>query len=76
MALFINKNHFCLIWTSRGISFQKIVEELNLNFKNVDKFICDKHVKSFVKHDYKPSKVKTQLTNTKLYDLETFSTAE
>ena len=30
------KNHFCLICESEGVSFNKAIEELKLNFKVVD----------------------------------------
>ena len=55
-SLFIYKNHFCLIWKSNGISFSQAIEELKNNFKVVDNVISDKHVKSFIKYDYKPKK--------------------
>ena len=48
-SLFINKNHFCLIWKSNGISFSQAIEELKNNFKIVDNVISDKHVKSSIK---------------------------
>ena len=48
-ALKIHVNHFCLIWKSEGISFDKAINEIKDNFKVVDSLISDKHVKSFVK---------------------------
>ena len=60
-ALKIHNNHFCLIWKSDGISFNQIIEdELKSKFKVVDNVITDKHVKSFIKYDYKP---KIQISN-------------
>ena len=38
-ALFLFNNHFCLIWKSEGVSFKKVVRELDDNFKMVDKFM-------------------------------------
>ena len=40
----------------------------------VDNFISDKHVKSYIKNEYRPKKVQSQLTNMVVYDIETFST--
>ena len=71
-ALKIHNNHFCLIWKSDGIGFDKAIKELKDNFQVVGNFISDKHVKSFIKSDYKPKKVKSPLTNIVVYDLETF----
>ena len=72
-SLFIYNNHFCLIWKSVGISFEKAITELKDNFKVVDNVISDKHVKSFIKYEYNPKKVKSPLTNIVVYDLETFN---
>ena len=73
-SLFIYNNHFCLIWKSNGISFIQVKEnELKPNFKVVDNVISDKHVKSFIKYEYNPKKVKSPLTNIVVYDLETFN---
>ena len=58
-SLFIYDNHFCLVWKSNGISFDKARKELKDNFKLVDNVIPDKHVKSFVKYDYEHKKVKS-----------------
>ena len=72
-ALKIPNNHFCFIWKSQNISFnQAIADELKPNFKVVDSVISDKHVKSFIKYEFKPKKVQSQLTNMNVYDLETF----
>ena len=73
-ALKIHENHFCLIWKSENISFSQVIEdELKPNFKVVDNVISDKHVKSFIKYEYNPKKVKSPLTNIVFYDLETFN---
>ena len=47
----MHRNHFCLIWKSNGISFNKLKEELNLNLKLVDFIKTNKHVKSFKKYE-------------------------
>ena len=73
-ALKIHNNHFCLIWKSDGVSFVEAIKELKDNFKVVDNVISDKHVKSYIKYEYKPKKVQSQLTNVIVYDIETFST--
>ena len=73
-SLFIYNNHFCLIWKSNCISFNQVIEnEVEPNFKLVDNVISDKHVKSFIKYEYNPKKVKSPLTNIVIYDLETFN---
>ena len=58
-ALKIHNNHFCLIWKSDGVSFDKAIRELKDNFKVVDNVISDKHVKSYIKYEYKPKKVQS-----------------
>ena len=72
-SFFIHNNHFCLIWKSDAISFEKAKTELKDNFKVVDNVIFDKHVKSFINYEYNPKKVKSPLTNIVVYDLETFN---
>ena len=72
-SLFIYNDHFCLNWKSDGIGFDKAIKELQDNFKVVDNVISDKHVKSFIKYEYNPKKVKSPLTNIVVYDLETFN---
>ena len=74
IALKIHNNHFRLIWKSVGVSFDKAIKELKDNFKLVDNVISDKHVKSYIKYEYKPKKVQSQLTNMVAYDIETFNT--
>ena len=73
-ALKIHNNHFCLIWKTNGISFDRALKYLKDNFRVVDNVISDKHVKSYIKYEYKPKKVQSQLTNMIVYDIETFST--
>ena len=71
--MFINSNHFCLIWRSNGFSFSQAIEELKNNFKDFDNVKSDKHVNSFIKYEHKPKKVQSTLTNIIVYDLETFN---
>ena len=73
-ALKIHNNHFCLIWKRDGISFDRAKKELKHNFEVVGNVISDKHVKSFIKYEYKPEKVQSQLTIMVVYGIETFST--
>ena len=65
-------NNLCLIWKSTGVSFNKAKEALIKHFKVVDNVKYDKHVKSFIKYEYKPKEVQSHLTNMIVYDLETF----
>ena len=53
-SLKIHENNFCLIWKSDRVSFDRAIKELKDNFKFVDNFISDKHVKSFIKNEYNP----------------------
>ena len=55
-SLFIYNNHFCLIWKSNCVSFDKAIKELKDNFQVVDNVKSDKHVKSFIKYEYNPKK--------------------
>ena len=74
-ALKIPNNHFCLNWKSRNFTFnQGIEDELEPNFKVVDNDISDKHDESFIKFEYRPKKVQSQLTNLIVYDIENFNT--
>ena len=72
-SLFILSNHFCLIRKPQGISFDKAIEdELKPNFKVVHNVKSDKHVKCFIKYEYKPLESQSPLTNIVVYDLENF----
>ena len=46
-ALKTHENHFCSIWKSDCISFDKAIKELKDNFKVINIIISDKHVKIF-----------------------------
>ena len=67
ITTFMCKNHFCLIWKSRGVSFKKAIEELKINFKVVDNVITDEHVKIFTRYEYKCEKLQSQLTDMIVY---------
>ena len=72
-SLFIYNNQFCLVWKSNNMSFNQVIENyIKPDFRVVDKVVSDKHVKSFIRYEYSPKKVKSALTNTVVYDLETF----
>ena len=73
IALYIRKNQLCLLRKSQDVSFGEnfTIDELNLNFKIVDICLSDKHIKKFIKYEYKPKKVKSPLTIfINVYDLE------
>ena len=74
IALKIHNKLFCLIWKSYGVSFDRAIKDLKDNFRIVDNVISDKHVKSYIKYEYKPKKFQSQLTKMIVYDIETFST--
>ena len=68
IALYVYENHSCLIWKTEKKSFKKAIkDELEPNLKVFDNNISDKHVKSFVKNEYEPKKVQSQLTNIIVY---------
>ena len=72
-TLKINENRFCLLWKSDRISSDKTIKELKDNFKVVDNIVSDKDAKSFIKYEYAPKKVQSQLTNMFVYFIETFN---
>ena len=73
-SFFIHNNHFCSIWKSQNIIFNKAEEdELKTNFKDFDSVLSKKHGKSFNKYEYKPKKVQHPLTNIVVHDVETFN---
>ena len=46
-ALFLYNNHFCLIWKSKGVSFDNVIKnELKDNFKIDDNYISEQNVNS------------------------------
>ena len=73
-ALYLYNNHFCLIWKSEGVSFNKAIEVLKNNFKIVDIYITDENINSHFKYEFIPVKIESHLTSFIVYDLETYST--
>ena len=73
-ALFLYNIHFCLIWKSENISFNKASKELKDNSKIVDNFISEENVNSHFKYDFIPKKIESHLTNFIVYDRETHNT--
>ena len=70
----IHKNPFCLIWKSNGNSFNEVIKkELKPTFKVGDNVLSEKHVKSFVKQEYKSKKFQSPITSIVVNDLETYS---
>ena len=72
--MFLYINRFCLICNSEKVSFNQANKELNDNFKEVDKYITEENVNSHFKHEFKPQKIESLLTNFIVYDLETHNT--
>ena len=69
----MHKIRFCSNWKSDGIKLNQAKIEIKKYFKVVDSVISHKHVKSFIKFEYKTKKVQSQLSNMVVYDLETFN---
>ena len=73
-ALYLYNNHFCLIWKSQNVSFNRAIQELKNNFKIVDNYITDENVNSHFEYEFTPKKIESHLTNFIVYDLETHNT--
>ena len=73
-ALYLYKNHFCLIWKSQNVNFIQAIQELKNNFKMVDNYITEENVNSHFKYEFIPKKIDSHLTNFIVYDLETHNT--
>ena len=74
IALKIHNNHFYLFWKSNGIFFDRATKNLKDNLKVIDNVISDKHVKSYIKYEYKPKKAQSHITKVVVCDIETFNT--
>ena len=48
IALFTYKKRFCFIWKSKGINFNKAIDELKINLKLVEKITSETHVRSSI----------------------------
>ena len=61
-ALFLYNTHFCLIWKSQGVSFNKAIQELQDNFKIVDNYITEENINSHFIYEFIPKKIELNLT--------------
>ena len=73
-ALYLYKNHFCLIWKSEGKSFRDAIQEIKDNFRIIDNYITEENVNSHFEYEFNPKKIDSHLTNFIVYDIETYST--
>ena len=73
-ALFLYKNHFCVIWKSESVCFKQAINELKDNFKIVHNYITNENVNSHIEHGFIPKKKDSHLKNFIVYDLETHYT--
>ena len=71
--MYLCNNHFCLIWKSKGVSFNQAIKELKDNFKvdDIYLFITEENFNSDFKIEFIPKKIESHLTNFIVYDLET-----
>ena len=69
-AMFSYNNHFCLVWKSEGVTFDKAVEELISKFINVDNCLSQDNVSGYFGYIYKSKKVENQLSNFLVFDIE------
>ena len=74
IALKLQKNHFCLIWKSEGVSFYQAIKDLKDNFKIVDIYLTEQIFNSHFKYEFIPQKIESHLTNFIVYNLETHNT--
>ena len=74
IALKLHNNHFCLIWISEGVSFNKAVEELGRIFKIDGIYITEENVNSHFEYIYQPKNIQSHITNFNRYDLELHNT--
>ena len=51
-ASFLNKNHFCVIWKSQDVSFNKVIKEIKETFKIVDNYITKENANSHFEYIY------------------------
>ena len=74
IALYMYKNHFCLLQKSQNDSFTKRIKELITIFKVVDDAITDKHIKNSIILECKPKKEQSQLITMIIFDLDVSNT--
>ena len=56
-ALLLHNNHFCLLWKSKGVSFNQAFKKLKDIFEIVDYYIAEEIVNSLFKYEFVPKKV-------------------
>ena len=71
-VVYVQKS-FLFNFKLNGICFNEAIEKLILDFRIVDNYIFNKLVKSFLKDEYEPKKVQSQITNMFVYELETLN---
>ena len=62
-ALFLYKNHFCVIWKSEGVSFNQGIKELEDYSKIVINYITEENVNSHFKYEFIQKKIESHLIN-------------
>ena len=71
IALYLHKNHFCLVWKSENVSFNQTIKELKNNFEKIDNYLTEENVNSHFNYEFTPKKIESHLTDFIVYDLET-----
>ena len=75
IALYLENNHFCLIWRSEGVSLNDVEKsDWKDKFKKIDTYITEENVKSLFKNIYIPKIIQSHLNIFITYDLETHNT--
>ena len=70
-ALYLHNNHFCVIWKTERVGFNRAVRELKDNLQIVNNYITEENVNSHFKYEFIPKKIESHLTNFIIYDIET-----
>ena len=65
---------FCLIWISQGVSSNKAIQQVEVNFKMIDFYLTDENVNCHFEYIYKLKIIEPQLINSFVYDLESENT--
>ena len=73
-AMFLHSNHFCLVWKSENVIFNKAIKELKGNFKIADQYITEENVKSRFEEIYTLKKLNIIWLIFFVNDLETHET--
>ena len=72
--MFLNNNHFCLIWKSENVSFNQAIKELKDNFKKVDNYKTEEIANAHFKYEFIPKKSQPHPIIFLVYGLETHNT--